>query len=56
MTLTDYLIEQCQHDLSLLKGELTNFAYVDMVDKITDMMQDMKANRKREQEITGVRK
>jgi hypothetical protein len=56
MTLVDYLIENCQHNLSLLKVEVTNPAHADMIGKAADIIKTVKADRKREWEITGVRK
>jgi hypothetical protein len=56
MNLVDYLLEKCQHDLSLCKSEMTNFTHIDLLSKAADIIQQIKYDRKREQEITGVKK
>lgn len=56
MNLTDYLLEKCQHDLSLLKNEMINFAHIDLLSKAVNIIQQIKYDRKEEQEITGVKK
>lgn len=48
MTLTDYLIEKCQHDLSLLKSEMTNREHVILIDEAANKLQQVKYDRQGE--------
>lgn len=46
MELTDYLIEKCQHDLSLLKSEISNIKHIKLINDAINTILEVKYDRR----------
>jgi hypothetical protein len=54
MNFADHYLAQSLHYATSAKSELSNLAHADMMGKAMDIVKQVIADRKREQEITGV--
>jgi len=45
MNLVDYLLEKCQHDLSLCKNEMTSREHVALLEEAMNKIQQIKYDR-----------